>query len=245
VHHGEFNDPRLVEVYDAQCLWSRDDDLFLALVNEEPKVRVLDLGCGTGRLTVALAAAGHTVTGVDPALPSLEAARRKAGAAAVTWIHGSSSVLPQVAFDVAVMTSHVAQFFVSDDEWQETLGDLKRALVPGGRLLFESRDPEARMWERWNPAESKRRTLLADGRVVSTWTEVTGITTNRSVSFSLHYEFPDSQRLVSTATLRFRTESELRSSLAQAGFAISAIYGGWKRQPVGVGDGEFIVLAHA
>lgn len=66
----------------------------------------------TGRLTLAMADAGHTVTGVDPARAVLDAARAKPGADRVTWIEGTSSLLPTAAYDVAVMTSHVAQVFV-------------------------------------------------------------------------------------------------------------------------------------
>jgi predicted TPR repeat methyltransferase len=37
-----------LEVYDAVCVWSREEDFFLTFVNETPAARVLDLGCGTG-----------------------------------------------------------------------------------------------------------------------------------------------------------------------------------------------------
>ncbi|GAA2219506.1 class I SAM-dependent methyltransferase [Micromonospora olivasterospora] len=172
---GEFLDPLLVPGYDAECRWGPDDDFFLAVVNETPAARVLDLGCGTGRLTLALAAAGHTVTGVDPAGPSLATARRKPGADRVTWVQGTSRALPDRAYDVALLTSHVAQVFGSDDEWNRTLADLARALVPGGRLAFDSRDPAHRAWERWNPVDSRRLIRLPDGRPVRAWTEVTGV----------------------------------------------------------------------
>ncbi|MET8358791.1 class I SAM-dependent methyltransferase [Micromonospora sp. NPDC005171] len=152
MRHAEFRHHRLVQVYDAECRWGPDDDFFLAVVDETPAARVLDLGCGTGRLTVALAAAGHTVTGVDPAGASLEAARAKPDGERVTWREGTSALLPDRAFDVAVLTSHVAQFFVDDAEWARTLADLARALVPGGRLVFDARDPADRRWELWNPA---------------------------------------------------------------------------------------------
>jgi SAM-dependent methyltransferase len=112
VHHAEFRDRRLVEVYDAEYGWGPDDDAFLSFVEETPAARVLDLGCGTGRLTLAMARAGHRVTGVDPARASLDDARRKPGAERVTWIEGTAALIPDAAFDVAVMTSHVAQFFV-------------------------------------------------------------------------------------------------------------------------------------
>ena len=241
MRQAEFSDARLTAVYDAMFGWSRDDDFFMSVVGKTP-ARVLDLGCGTGRLALAMAAAGHAVTGVDPARASLDAARAKPGADRVTWIQGTSPVLPDASFDVAVMTSHVAQFFVSDAEWDATLADLSRALVPGGRLTFDSRDPRARGWERWNPADSRRDVTLPDGRVVTAVTRVHAVTAG-VVDFSISYAFSGGLELVSTASLRFRTEEELRSSLRAAGFTIEQLYGGWNREPVGAGDGEFLVIA--
>jgi SAM-dependent methyltransferase len=242
VRNAEFNDPRLVAVYDAAYGWSRDDDFFLAVVSEVPAARVLDLGCGTGRLALGLAAAGHAVTGVDPAAASLAAARAKAGADRVTWMQGRSAALPDETFDIVVMTSHVAQFFVSDDEWLRTLGDIHRALVPGGRLTFDSRDPAARRWEDWNPIDSRRQITMPDGSVVGAWTEVTAIS-DGVVDYAIHYLMPGGDELLAEGTLKFRTERELRTSLRQAGFTVEQIYGGWNREPIGAPDGEFLVIA--
>lgn len=244
MRHAEFTDARLVTVYDAAYRWSRDDDFFLSIANELPAARVLDLGCGTGRLTLALAAAGHSVTGVDPAAASLAAARAKPGASSVTWLEGTSRILPGRSFDAAFMTSHVAQFFVSGEDWRATLADLKRALVPGGRLVFDTRDPQARGWERWNPADSRRQVTLPGGCQVSFWIEVTAVT-DGAVSSTIHYLFPGGEELLSSTTLRFRTEAEIRSTLRAAGFAVERIYGGWRREPIGAGDGELLVLARA
>ncbi|MFC4017220.1 class I SAM-dependent methyltransferase [Micromonospora sp. GCM10011542] len=244
MRHGEFRHPRLVQVYDAECPWGPDDDLFRALVDETPGARVLDLGCGTGRLALALAAAGHTVSGVDPATASLDAARAKPGGERVTWIEGISALVPTRAYDVAVLTSHVAQYFVDDADWGRTLGDLHRALAPGGRLIFDARDPADRRWERWNPVDSRRRISLPDGGEVRAWTEVTGVG-DGTVDFTHHYLFGDGEELLSSATLRFRTEAQLRDSLAAAGFAVDRIHGGWRREPVGQGDGEFVIVALA
>ncbi len=243
MRNAEFHHPTLVEVYDAECPWSRDDDYFCSILDETPGSRVLDLGCGTGRLALGLADRGHRVTGVDPAEASLAAARAKPGAEHVTWVLGSTEVLRTDAFDAAVMTSHVAQFFDADG-FGRALADLHRALVPGGRLAFDSRDPDDRRWERWNPLESRRTVTLPDGRVVRVWNEVTSVDLPE-VSFTLHYSLPGGTGLTSDATLAFRSERAVRDAVEAAGFTVEHVYGGWQRQPVGHGDGELLVVARA
>lgn len=193
------------------------------MVNETPGSRVLDLGCGTGRLTTAIAAAGHAVTGVDPAKASLDEARSKPGADEVTWVEGTSTVLADTAFETAVMTSHVGQFFTDDVHFSGTLTDLKRALVPGGRLVLDSRDPPYRRWERWNPVDSRHQVKLGDGSEVNIWTEVTNVYGD-IVDFTHHYVWPNSEELTSTASLRFRTESALREALRTENFSSSLVH---------------------
>ena len=248
IRNAEFNDPRLVPIYDLWCPWGLPDDFFMALAGEmsgeTPQARVLDFACGTGRLAVALAAAGHHVTGVDPASNSLEVARAKLGADRVTWLEGSHEILPNAAFDLIVMNSHVAQFLVTDLEWTQALTSFRQALVPGGRLTFDSRDPKARGWEAWNPLDSRELVVLQNGRTVEIWTEVVELLQG-NVTFLIHYRFDAGEELLSRNTLRFCSQQELESSLNAAGFEVEQIFGGWNRDPIGHTDGEFIVVARA
>ena len=147
-----------MEVYDAEFVWGWEDDLFMSVLAERSAPRVVDLGCGTGRLAIAMANVGHEVTGVEPARASRAAARRKPGAELVRWVEGTAEGLPARAFDTALMTSHVAQFFVTDRDFATALADLHRALRPGARLIFDARNPDARGWEQWDTA-ANRRTL--------------------------------------------------------------------------------------
>lgn len=232
-----------MEVYDAEFVWGWEDDLFMSVLAERSARRVVDLGCGTGRLAIAMAQAGHEVTGVEPAAASLEAARRKAGAERVKWVQGGADRLPARAFDAALMTSHVAQFIVDDGEWRGALRALRRSLGQGGRLIFDSRDPDYERWTTWNPVDSRRTVVLPGGEAVDVWAEVTD-ETDRVVTFTGHYLFGDGEERTSESTMRFRSEREIRSSLEAAGFDVDRIYGGWSREPVGLSeDGELIVVA--
>ncbi|MCO8276111.1 class I SAM-dependent methyltransferase [Actinoplanes sp. TRM 88003] len=245
VNRGEFEDPRLVEIYDAETVWGWDDDLFMALLAERDAPRVLDFGCGTGRLAIAMAAAGHEVTAVEPARAALDAARRKPGAGQVRWIEGAAEVVPARAYEAVMMTGHVAQSLVSDEQWLSTLRVLRRALVPGGRLIFDSRDPDARPWSSWTPVGSRRPVVGPDGEIVDTWMDV-DLVAEATVTVTRHYAFTHSDELTSSATLRFRSESELRTTVEAAGFDVDRVYGGWAREPVGTGeDGELIAVAMA
>jgi SAM-dependent methyltransferase len=234
-----------VAVYDAEKVWGWDHDFFMSILAERIAPRVLHFGCGTGRLAIAMAEAGHQVTGVERSLPALDAARRKPGAARVRWIEGAAEVLPARAYETVLLTDHVAQSFVDDDGWSATLRRLRRALVPGGRLILGSRDPVFARWTTWNPVESRRTIVLPDGVTVDAWDEVTAVD-GLIVTVLHHYVFTDGERLTGSSTVRFRTEAELRATVEDAAFDVDRVYGGWAREPVGLSsDGELLLIAVA
>ncbi len=98
--------------------------------------RVLDVGCGSGRLTVALAAAGADVTGIDTNAGQLAEARRRAGEAGVelTLLEADfNSPLPFADASFDAVTSRLALMAASDPV--ATLGEIRRVLVAGGRVV--------------------------------------------------------------------------------------------------------------
>ena len=170
-----FNDPRLVRVYDTIEGDRRDLEVYVEVVAELGVRSVLDIGCGTGTFACMLAGRGIDVVGVDPAWASLEIARAKPGAGAVRWLHGDATTLPPLAVDAAFMTGNVAQVFLTDEDWAATLRGTRDALRPGGHLVFETRDPARRAWERWTP-ELTRSVLDVPGvGVVEDWGELTEV----------------------------------------------------------------------
>jgi ubiquinone/menaquinone biosynthesis C-methylase UbiE len=102
----EFTDPRLVAVYDTLNPYEpvTQPDFYGDLAAELSAVTIVDLGCGTGMITCALAARGYTVIGADPAPAMVALARRRCGGAGATFIDGGAERLGSPDADLAIMT---------------------------------------------------------------------------------------------------------------------------------------------
>lgn len=215
-----FAHPRLAQIYDAFDGPRDDLAAYLAIAAELHADRVLDVGCGTGSLAIALAGAGHTVVAIDPAAASLDVARAKDGSANVTWIHGDAAAAPAASADLAVMTGNVAQVFLADEDWAQVLRAIGTALRPPGYLVFETRRPERRAWEEWAAGTGPVTLDVPGARLVEHRSEVTAVGLP-FVSFRDTYTFgADGAALTSDSTLRFRGRDEVASSLAAQGYRI-------------------------
>ncbi len=142
-----------------------------------PRGEVLELACGTGLWTGALAERAELVTALDAAAPALAIARRKVDADNVEWVQADVFEWePEGSWDVCFFSfwlSHVPRGLLPS-----FMGKVARALAPGGRaLLFDSaRSPRAsaRDHDLNPPGEELSRRRLADGReytIVKHWYE--------------------------------------------------------------------------
>ncbi|WP_244827485.1 bifunctional 2-polyprenyl-6-hydroxyphenol methylase/3-demethylubiquinol 3-O-methyltransferase UbiG [Caballeronia sp. TF1N1] len=242
---SSYADPRIVALYDALNPAAADTAFYLALA--ESAGHIVDLGCGTGLLACELAMRGYKVTGIDPSAPMLRVARARAHGERVTWIEGDASALPFVApADLLLMTGHVAQVFLDDATFLATLVAARRAVRSGGRIAFESRNPNARAWERWTPEHSRRRVSGPDGRGVEVWQELHETPDpliSARAAFTTHYRFDDGETLSAKSELRFRSRDELARLLNDAGFAQIDWYGNWDCAPVTDESPELIAVA--
>jgi ubiquinone/menaquinone biosynthesis C-methylase UbiE len=224
-------DPRLVVLYDSENTRGAETDFYVRLAADLNAHTILDVGCGTGLLTRALAGESRRVIGVDPAPAMLAYARRQPGAERVQWVEGDSSALGTPNADLVIMTGNVAQVFLDDTEWSTTLHAIYAALRPGGYLAFESRNPEARAWEQWTRDATYTQTVTPDGPLEE-WLEVVSIQDGR-VRMEGHNVFTATgEVLVVPSELRFRNLEELTTSLTSAGFTVEQVYGDWNHGPV-------------
>jgi SAM-dependent methyltransferase len=222
-----YEDPRLAEIYDLDNPWAEDTDFYLALAEPGP-TRVLDLGCGTGTLCCALAHRGHQVTGIDPAIPMLAIAASKPHAEKVEWIQSrAQDYRSENRFDLIVMMGHVFQILLTDEEVLAVLTTMRKHLKPGGKAVFETRNPNidwAEVWGTHAPAEHP----LPNGRV----RETLQITSEfgELISFQQQFEFPD-VTITSSSTLRFLSRTRTEELIARSGLVTREVFGDWDRSP--------------
>ncbi|MEW9530150.1 class I SAM-dependent methyltransferase [Microbispora sp. NPDC049125] len=145
---GTIGHPRAYDVFVDIALLGRRREIFTrlaAMSGARPGDRVLDVGCGTGYLSQILApvvgAAGQ-VTGVDPSVPMIDYARRRApGNCSYMVGEGQALDLPDASFDVVVTS--LAVHHVPSAERGAALREMFRVLRPGGRLLLAEFRPPA------------------------------------------------------------------------------------------------------
>lgn len=224
--------------YDEEGFTRATDEevVFLTdLLDLEPGTRVLDVGCGTGRHTVPLAALGAEVTGVDqsPAMLERAAVRAEAAGVPVTLVEGDARELPEDLgpFDVALCLCEGAFCLVADgvaplDHDRAVLASIARSLRPGGRLALTGLHA-APMLASWAQG------TLAGELDLCTLTETT--------------DYP----LEGGGTVRLREHYHLADSLAtlatSVGLEVEAIWAGgagdWRREPPSDDDVELLLLA--
>lgn len=111
----------------------------LEIHDPDPEARVLDLGCGWGTFSVALAPRVREVVGVDFSERSIEICRRRAreaGLENVTFVKADAADtgLESGSFDVVVAADLVEHLYPR--QTGEVLEEARRVLRPGGRLVI-------------------------------------------------------------------------------------------------------------
>ena len=221
---------------------------------------ILDVGCGTGRVAMALAADGHEVVGIDLSAPMLRLAeqRREAlsadVAARLSFRQADMTTLDLGRdFTLVVAPSRVFQFALTTDAQRQALAALRSHLRPDARLVLDLFDPlldhvvpsdeaTARGGELVHPTTGNRVTWEVMGRapdparqlIVEEWAF-------REIDASGEVLRSDTERL----TLRWSLRSEMRLLFEVAGLKVVAEYGDFRGGPPAYGREQVWVLRNA
>ena len=239
----------------AQTL-GRRDVAFWQRVAKGAKGRVLELGCGTGRIALPLARAGISMVGIDRSEPMLgRAARRRAllrkrkgvtRRPALGLARGDIRALPFLpgSFGMVLAPYGVLQSLLRDKDLDATLDAVASVLPPGG-VFGVDLVPDVPQWKEYtNRVQMRGRT---SGGVHLTLVESVRQDRRRRVTiFEQEYRARRGRTVtVHPFTLKFRTLPVRRMTerLERAGFAIRAVLGDYRGRPWDERADVWIILA--
>ena len=218
------------DLYDADHLAYDEDVAFYAGLAAGV---VLDLGCGSGRVTAPLLDTGAVVWGFDRSAAMLSVAERRCGGRArLVCADLADATLP--AFDVAIAANDTLNR-LTQPELRRLLGALREAANPGARLVFD-----VYTWvDALADAGGEDVRTVAVGRDRVRVVEQTTVDLQRR-EVAVTTTWPGAQTKLVTRLVSDRT---WRSRLTQAGWQTVSVASDFKGTTPAVGDPKRVYVA--
>jgi SAM-dependent methyltransferase len=237
--------------WENQRTVGRRDIRFWQAVVVRERARVLELGCGTGRVLSPLLSTGAAVVGVDRSAPMLARCRRRlrrgrrfrpgglvrADVRALPYAPGS--------FGAIVAPYGLLQSLVSDKALDAALDSVASVLAPGG-LFGIDLVPDVPRWREYSRRISLSGRLGREGTPIRLIESVRQDRARRLTIFDQEYMVGRGRaRRVHRFSLSFRTlePADLRRRLERAGFIVDAVLGDYRGGPWDERADAWIVLA--
>lgn len=199
---------------------------------------VLEVACGSGLVTIPVAARGLDVTGVDLARPMLDHARLKADRLGLPmrWVEADARQLDlgtQYAF--IFLTGNGFQAFLNRQDQESLLASVKRHLAPGGTFAFETRNPsghdltaipDEEHWQSYTSVEDHRVTVYGT-QFYDPLSQIMHWTTFRRWNDGARDHTKETH-----IACRFTYPQELNALLHYNDFRIVQQYGNWNKDPL-------------
>ncbi len=143
------------------------------------------------------------------------------------------------------MTGHVFQVFLDDVETLDALRNIHRHLVPGGRLILESRNPQHKAWQDWTREKTREQRIIDGIGPVDVYYQIKDVE-DEHVTFDAVFTIEATgETLVSESRLRFAPVETIQRLLSAAGFGEVELLGWWDGTPYSATSPEIIVIARA
>jgi SAM-dependent methyltransferase len=244
------------ELYDLVHTGTPGDVAFYVRASEGAE-HVLELGCGSGRVLVALAEAGRRVTGLDNEPGMLEAARRRLAAlpeeaaSRVTLVEGDMTRFSlETCFDRIFIPFNGLYALLSRAAVTRCFRAVREHLGADGVLLFDGYAADE-FHRTSRPEDFPEDRLDEVARVVHRGELLTVLERSRwdrarqTIEATYVYAASDGAvRHQASLAHRYVRRAELERALSDAGLSLIAVHGDFEGGPYDPGHGPMVVLAH-
>ncbi|MBI2855470.1 MAG: class I SAM-dependent methyltransferase [Chloroflexi bacterium] len=244
------------DIYDWIYAWKQDDIAFYVEEAQRSGGPVLELGCGTGRVTIPIARAGIEVVGLDRSTKMLQVARRKAKAQGhlpgkLTWVRGDMrrfSLGRRFALVIIPFRGFLSLLTVQ--EQQSCLECVGEHLALGGRLIFDAFVPDLDMLidNGTTPFHFGDVSHPEDGRRLVVWHQNrfdnhNQINSARTIAEEVNEVGEVVHRLYLDFQIRYLHRFEAQHLLGVCGFQVEELYGWFDRRPFDEESSEMVWVA--
>lgn len=210
---------------------------------------ILELGCGTGRITVPIAQDGLQVVGLDRSAAMLERAERRARRAdvEVRWVEGDMRACSfDETFALIFIGFNSFLMLKPDDRWA-CLARVREHLAPRGRFAIDVFQPDPELivgkdgavvdeWERVDPETNRPVRKFSSSRA-----NVDGVT--QRIWYDETAEDGTVRRLTASGTLHYLYRRETELLFSEAGFQIETLHGDYDGNPADPASRKLLVVA--
>jgi SAM-dependent methyltransferase len=171
----------VAEIYDQTETQLDDLDFLRRLIDDSGSIKILEPFCGTGRILIPLALAGHTLVGMDQSAGMLERARGKvrhlppeareridliqADVLSAEWPRG---------FDLVILGCNCFYELAAPEEQEKCIRQAFQSLKPGGYLFIDNHHMEGELdpsWQSLGIVEPSLQGICSDGTIVESTRE--------------------------------------------------------------------------
>jgi len=210
---------------------------------------VLELGCGTGRVLLPVAAEGIDCVGLDASPAMLEALQRKAPPANLRLVEGTLQHfdLGDARFALIFSAFRVFQHLYTVDDQLACLACVRRHLAPGGALAFDAFVPRLDRMGIVEEPEQEDVRFEQNGDEIVRYASARRNVPEQLTEVCMRYERRRGGQVVGDETVEFQMRHfyrfELEHLLARAGFDQVELYGDFDGTPFGADAASFVVVA--
>ena len=201
---------------------------------------ILELGCGTGRVTIPVARTGARVVGVDRSAEmlgyALKRTRRIRSRLRPAWLLGDIRFLPfssSARFDLVMAPYGILQSLVRESDLAATLSSVHRVLAPNGTFGVDL-VPDLPAWKEYSDKIRFRGSRRGGKSRITLVESVRQDRAKRLTVFDQEYiEQRGGERISRRFSLVFRTLTvpQMTRRLENAGFRIKAVLGDYNGEP--------------